>query len=160
MLKGLSLVIVLAVCGSLLYFVRGRESGKSTIDRASLTTDTQSSRFATKEEAIQFLEPYLDLPTVIEDTAYHIVYHDNSQGVPGPSDWDMKIALKVSSQDIDAWLEGYAVSSEPFDITWGYEFAETRGWTIATKPAFYTKAGEQIAVFISEGVMFKWLSTF
>ncbi len=126
----------------------------------SLTTDTQSSQFATQEEAITFLEPYVTLPTEVEKLAYHIVYYDNSQGIPGPSDWDMKIAVKVSPQNLEQWLEGFTLSSEPFDILWGHEYAKTESWNLNSEPRFYEKLGEQLAVYESEGVILMWLSTF
>ena len=130
-----------------------------TTTTPSLTTDTRSSQFTTQEEAILFLEPYIKLATKPKDLAYHIVYHDNSQGIPGPSDWDMKLAAKVSLEDIDMWLEGFS-ASEPFDISWGMDYAKDKGWIIVGEPKFYARAGEQLALFEAEGVLFRWLDTF
>jgi hypothetical protein len=157
--KAIILFITLAFCAILQHSGR-EESANSRSDTTSLTTDTQSSSFATTSDALEFLERYLKLPTPVDDTAYHIIYQDNSQGFPGPSDWDMHIALKVKPEHIKSWLEGYEISDEPFDITWGYDVAKARGWTLTTAPEFYTSAGTQVAIFSSDGVIFKRLTTF
>ncbi len=125
----------------------------------SLTTDTHSSQFTTQEEALVFLEPYIKLATKPVDLAYHIVYQDNSQGVPGPSDWDMKLAAKVSTADIEMWLEGFSVT-EPFDMSWVSEVLKDKNWNLSGEPTFYSRAGEQLAVYKSDGVLFRWLRTF
>jgi hypothetical protein len=130
-----------------------------TTSTFSLSTDTHSSQFITQEEAIVFLEPYIKLTTKPLDLAYHIVYHDNSQGIPGPSDWDMKLAVKVLPEDIDKWLEGASVT-EPFDMSWVSELLKGKDWNVSSELVFYTGLGEQLAVYKTEGVILKWLSTF
>lgn len=125
--------------------------------RRSLTTNTYSSQFATYAEALQFIEPYMDLPSPVEDLAYHIVYYDNSQGVPGPSDWDMQFAFKVQADQVDLWLGGFS-RSEPFELDWGYALSNTRTWMPVSQPRFYQTAGAWMAVF-SEGVIFYRQST-
>ena len=125
----------------------------------SLSTDTHSSQFTTQEEALVFLEPYIKLATKPVDLAYHIVYQDNSQGVPGPSDWDMKIAVKLSTEDMSKWLEGFSVT-EPFDMSWVSEVLKDKNWNLSGEPTFYSRAGEQLAVYKSDGVLFRWLRTF
>lgn len=125
---------------------------------SSFTTDTLSSQFATQEEKIAFLERYLTLPTNIEAAEYHIIYHDNSTGrVPGPSDWDMRVIVKVAPQDIPLWLESLTETAEPFDLTWAYELAE--GWQLQSAPKFFV-GDKRVAVFEPEDVVVLWLSTF
>ena len=71
------------------------------------TTDTWSSSFDNKDDKLDFLVKYLNLYSDVEDAEYHIVYHDNSGGlIPGPSDWDIRVALKVAAEDIPLWTEG------------------------------------------------------
>jgi hypothetical protein len=126
-------------------------------EQTSLTTDTVSSQFATNQEKIAFLERYLKLPTKIEAAEYHIIYHDNSTGrVPGPSDWDMRVVVKVASEDMLTWLESLTATTEPFDINWVYELA--KDWKLTSTPRFFT--GDKRAVlFEAESVIVWWLST-
>ncbi len=127
-------------------------------ETASLTTDTLSSQFATDEEKIAFLERYLNLPTKVEAAEYHIVYHDNSTGrVPGPSDWDMRVVIKVAPEDIDTWLESLTETTEPFDLAWVYDFA--KNWQLTSSPKFFV-GDKDVALFEVEGVVVVWLSTF
>jgi hypothetical protein len=127
-------------------------------ESSSLTTDTTSSQFATNKEKIAFLERYLKLPTKVEAAEFHIVYYDNSQGrVPGPSDWDMRVIVKVAPENIDRWLESLAETTEPFDITWVYEFA--KDWQLTSSPKFFM-GDKHVAVFEVGGVVVVWLSTF
>jgi hypothetical protein len=71
------------------------------------TTDTWSSSFDSFEEKIKFLSEYIVIPSEVKDAEYHIVYHDNSGGmVPGPSDWDIRVALKILPEYIPLWREG------------------------------------------------------
>src|SRR6478735_2242953 len=49
---------------------------------------------------------YLKLRTPVSDAAFHIVYHDNSGGLPGPSDWSIAAVVKVTPADGPVWLAG------------------------------------------------------
>lgn len=125
-----------------------------------MSTDTHSKQFATDTAKIQFLKRYLSFPTAVEAAEFHVVYHDNSGGmVPGPSDWDMQVVLKVAPQDLSAWTHNLKVTSEQQDLAWGYRLAQQRGWKPQSKPKVYTGAGKIVAVFEKEGFIFKRLTT-
>src|SRR5262245_8459356 len=82
------LLVALTACGS---------SGAKGETSQSLTTDTYSAQLTTDAEKIAFLRRYITLYSTVEATEFHIVYHDNAGGaVPAPSDWDMRVALKVA----------------------------------------------------------------
>jgi hypothetical protein len=92
------LLVALAACGT---------SGTKDVTSASLTTDTRSAQLATDAEKIAFLHRYITLYSAVEATEFHIVYHDNAGGaVPGPSDWDMRVAVKVAPADVSTWTDG------------------------------------------------------
>jgi hypothetical protein len=73
-------------------------------DAPSLTTDTSSTQLLTSAERVAFVGRYLKLRGPVTDAAFHIVWHDNSQGLPGPSDWSVVAALQVPAGDGPAWL--------------------------------------------------------
>jgi hypothetical protein len=78
-----------------------------TVDEhESRTTDTKSTQLKTSSERVAFLNRYLKLRTPVKDAAFHIVYHDNSVGVAGPSDWWIAAAVQVTPADGPAWLAG------------------------------------------------------
>jgi hypothetical protein len=124
----------------------------------SRTTDTYSTALATDADKIAFLQQYLTLPSPIAATEFHIVYHDNmANGVPGPSDWDMQVAIKVAPSDLPRWTAGMEqIALDKTDLAWGYALLPQEGrWAIATQPALYRRAGTIMAVFEREGIIFK-----
>jgi hypothetical protein len=82
----------------------------------NMSTDTHSKQFATDPDKIQFLKRYLTFPTAVEAAEFHVVYQDNSGGgIPGPSDWDMQVVLKVAPQNLSAWTHNVKVTSQKQD---------------------------------------------
>jgi hypothetical protein len=146
------LLVALAACGT--------PGGVS----ASLTTDTFSAQFATDAEKIAFLRRYVTLSSPVETTEFHIVYHDNSGGaVPGPSDWDMRVALKVAPADVSAWTSGLQeAESTDADFSWATDLLpNTSRWARASQPRVYRRAsgGVIVVAYASEGVIFKRMWT-
>ena len=149
------LLVALVACGI------PRAGGKTS---ASLTTDTRSAQFATDAEKIAFLQRYLTLYSAVEATEFHIVYHDNAGGaVPGPSDWDMRVALKVAPADIPAWTNGLQeIEGAAADLSWGTDLLPgTARWARTSQPRVYQRAsgGVIVAAFASEGIILKHVWT-
>jgi hypothetical protein len=146
------LLTALAACGA--------PGGAST----SLTTDTRSAQFATEAEKIAFLRRYVRLYSPVEATEFHIVYHDNSGGrVPGPSDWDMRVALKVAPADVPAWTGGLRESDGAgANLSWGIDLFPNEGrWAHTSHPRVYERAGGGVlvAAFAPEGIVLKRIWT-
>lgn len=77
----------------------------SSHDQASRTTDTRSETLPTAAARVEFLARYVKLRAPVSDASFHVVWHDNSGGgVPGPSDWSIVAALRVSPADAKLWL--------------------------------------------------------
>jgi hypothetical protein len=126
----------------------------------NMSTDTHSKQLATDTDKIQFLKRYLTFPTAVEAAEFHVVYHDNSGGgIPGPSDWDMQVVLKVAPQNLSAWTHNLKMTSQKQDLEWGYSLAKQRNWKLQSKPKVYTGPGKIVAVFEKEGFIFKQLIT-
>lgn len=139
------------------YFPKGDRSAPKV---RSMSTDTHSKQFATDTDKIQFLKRYLTLATAVEAAEFHVIYHDNSGGfVPGPSDWDMQVVLKVPPRDFIAWTHNVKVTSQQQDLEWGYSLARQRDWRLQSKPKIYTGSGKIVAVFEKEGFIFQRLTT-
>lgn len=130
--------------------------------RPNLTTDTQSSQFTAETAKLAFLQRYVKLATPAQAAEFHIIYHDNSGGfVPGPSDWDIRVLLKVASADIDQWTAGMQPApSAQFDLTWAKAFAAQHpAWTTTSEPQIYQKAGMMLALFRPEKIIFVRMMT-
>lgn len=132
-------------------------AANSSLNRS---TDTYSKQFSTDAEKISFLTRYLVLPSAIEAAEFHVVFYDNSGSVvPGPSDWDIQAVLKVAPKHLSIWTQNLQVTAQKQDLTWGYHFAQQRGWKLNTAPKVYTAAGKIVAVFEKEGFIFKQLTS-
>ncbi len=124
----------------------------------NLTTNTKSIQFSTDGEKLAFLKKYLTLYSTVEAAEYHIVYHDNSAGgVPGPSDWDIQVALKMAPEHLALWTaDMQQVTLESVDPTWGYPLLpDEPRWKIQAQPLVYTRANVVVAIFPQQGILFK-----
>ena len=111
-------------------------------------------------EKISFLNQYLTAKSAIEAAEFIIEYQDNSGGwVPGPSDWDIKAAMKVSPRDTILWAEGLdRVLSEDNDLSWGMRLLpQSEVWRIESKPQIFVRQNEDVTVVIfePEGIVLK-----
>jgi hypothetical protein len=129
----------------------------------NISTNTWSYEFQNKDEKLSFLAEYMMAYSEIEDAEYHIIYHDNSGGlVPGPSDWDIRVALKVKSHDMSLWIEGFdEISSSEVDLAWwgGLE-TENISWN-HEDAICYKRPGAYVylVAFPEQGIILKAIGT-
>ena len=129
----------------------------------SLTTDTRSSSLPSDERKVEFLQRYLQLPSAVETAEFHIVFHDNSRGIPGPSDYSIEVAIKVAPGAVPSWLAGLE-PGEPLGVpSWAAELipatsADSR-WALHSTPRFYRRPGANVCLWAyeTEGVILKSL---
>ena len=136
----------------------------TTRGEPDLTTDTWSSTFDNKEDKLDFLEKYITLFSEVQDTEYHIIYHDNSGGmIPGPSDWDIRVALKIAPEDIMLWTDGMKkLISDQIDLDWWGELnSEQFIWKERDRPEFWKRpdSNAYLVVYPENGVLLKIAST-
>jgi len=129
-------------------------------DSPSLTTRTDSDSMATSQERLAFVSRYVTLRAPATDASFRIVYHDNSQGLPGPSDWNMAIALRVSPSDRERWLVGARLGTVE-DAAGPYPMPPRRGipssWGVSSAGEIYRSNGAWL-VWHPEGAL-EYLST-
>jgi len=124
-------------------------------EHESRTTNTKSSQLQTSAERVAFLGRYLKLRTPVSDAAFHIVYHDNSGGLPGPSDWSIAAVVKVTPADGPVWLAGARRLSSNETLN-----AQTPAtaelvpaeWLVSSRGERYARDGA-LLVWHSEGVL-------
>ena len=124
--------------------------------RRSMTTDTRSSSLPDDASKIAFLRKYLVMPSQVQATEFHIEYHDNDGGlVPGPSEWDMRVVMKVDPAKLPLWTDGFT-PAEGADLSWGYTLLPSeKRWAIKSKPKVYQRGHAVVAIFETEGIVFK-----
>ncbi len=133
-------------------------------ERDSYTTDSRSTDFESRDEKLDFLRKYLEMPSEVTDAAYHIVYQDNSQGaVPGPSDWEISVALQVNEGAIPLWTEGMKkILPQQVDNGWWEELkTPSFTWEIPGDAVYYKRPGSQSYLVVCPGtdIILKFFST-
>ncbi|HEY4184617.1 MAG TPA: hypothetical protein VGP07_06075 [Polyangia bacterium] len=142
----LSFVVVIVTLGVLAVVVL-RWAARD--DAPSLTTDTSSTQLLTSAARVAFLARYLKLRGPVTDAAFHIVWHDNSHGVPGPSDWSVVAALQVPPTDRTAWL------ADARPVTSPHSFARVpipSAWNVHSAGATHVREGVWL-IWHPEGVL-------
>ena len=126
------------------------------------STDTWSSSFENADDKLSFLSCYLVSFSEILDVEYHIFYADNATGwVPGPSDWDIRVALKVKAEDIPLWLDGYSeIPSDEIDLRWWDKIlTDDLTWSPDEMKCYKRdNARSYLAVFSDEGFLLKCIT--
>jgi hypothetical protein len=124
---------------------------------AAMATDTRSASLQGDPAKLDFLKKYLRLPTEVQATEFHIAYHDNSKGmVPGPSDYDLRVVVKVPPDKVSQWVAEMGQPTAPFDVAWAYELLpKEERWRIASPPTYYQRDRVQVVTFEPEGIVFK-----
>ena len=128
------------------------------------TTDTWSYSFVEREEKLDFLSKYITIFSEIQGAEYHIVYHDNSGGlIPGPSDWDIRVALKVAPEDIAKWTDGMKkLVRDQIDLDlWDELKTEQFTWGIPEWIEYWKRpeANVYLVVYPESGLILKIAST-
>lgn len=101
-------VLVLLIIGLIV-------SGCSPAGPSSI--DTASDKFTTLAEKAAFLEKYVTFQRMYQQLDYRIIYHNNSGGVPGPSEWDVMIIAQVPSAEVQLWSLNLIPCTKP-DTDW------------------------------------------
>lgn len=111
-----------------------------------------------------FLNKYLIMPSEVLDAEYYIFYQDNSTGmVPGPSDWDIRVALKVKEADIPLWIEGMEeiLPEQISENMWEDLKTESFTWERHETVKYYKRPESRsyLIVYPDQGIILKMMST-
>ena len=94
-----------------LLFISGceKDSGRSGPPTASQT----SKATARLSDRVKFLQQYVTFRREYVDLEYNVVFQNNGggRGIPGPSDWDIRIVATVPPEQIQAWVPADAVEA-------------------------------------------------
>jgi len=125
------------------------------------TTDTRSSSISSKQLKKAFFKDYLGSPTELVDVEFHIIVHDNSGGLlSGPSDSDIRAAVKVKEDHLSKWAEGCTAARLEARPPWADALVSGRdGWDVSSVPDTYRCGREERVIHVHEGIIFRRLST-
>lgn len=121
------------------------------------TTDTLSSSFTNTQEKIDFLKRYVNLPSEVEASEYHIVYFSGSGIGVGPSEWDFNMVFRLEPKHIKYWTDNIEESSTAYDLAWAKELLP-KDWQLQSEPKYYARSGE-LTVFETEAIILWKIST-
>jgi hypothetical protein len=128
-----------------------------------LTTATSSCEFKTMEEKSSFLKKYMIINSEVRDTEYRIFFQDNSGVPPGPSDWDIKVALMMQEENLDKWLAGFEeISANMVSLSWWDDLnLDDNKWHLSSTPQFYKRpdVSSYLVLFRDEGIVLKYITT-
>jgi len=127
-------------------------------DERDRSTNTYSHSFADHSEKVAFLRQYVNAFSPIIDTEYHIQYHDNGPGLPGPSDWNMNVVVKIAPEHIALWTSGMLkVDLAQCEMPWAQALiADSLLWQLTSQPDCYHRgAGVSMLLYSQEGILFK-----
>ena len=123
------------------------------------TTDTHSRELPDDDAKIQFLQKYITPASEIQAAEFHLWYRDNSGTPPGPSDWDMRVVVKVSKETLPLWTVG-GKRAESADLEWGYGLLPNEPrWEVRSRPVIYSRGKTIVAIFEPEGIVFERRTT-
>lgn len=107
------------------------------------------------DKKIETLKKYFKVRSPILDTEYDIYdVNINNRSIPGPTDRDYKIILKVDTYYLDAWTENEVVTSFPFKFDWANDLIANKDAFDLTGPAMmYSGQNKTMMVYNKTGII-------
>ena len=82
------------------------------------TTDTSSASLPALAERVEFLQQYVTFRRDYRELDFRIRYANNGGGVPGPSDWDIRVVAVVPPEQLEAWVPAGVKPQPATDVSW------------------------------------------
>jgi len=127
------------------------------------SADIYSYEIDDKNEKLKTLKKYLIKESGLIDAEYHIWFRDNGTGrVPGSSDYNIKLALKIDSDSLDSWIEYLEPSSKKISLDqWEELKLDRKIWKLESEPELYRSslATEVKLLFRKENIILGIYST-
>lgn len=79
----------------------GCESQPTSQGPPSIRHDSRA--VASLEERIRRVEMYVNFRRHYVELDYDLFYNDNGGGLPGPSDWDIRLLARVPAEELKEW---------------------------------------------------------
>lgn len=101
--------------------------------------DVYSYKIDDKTEKTETLKKYLKEDSGLIEAEYHIWRQDNGTGrVPGPSDYNIELALKIEADSINSWISHLEPSPKKISIDlWNELKLDPSLWNLKSEPELY-----------------------
>src|SRR5690554_703694 len=101
--------------------------------------DLYSYQIGDKTKKNETLKKYLTKESGLIEAEYHIWFQDNETGrVHGPSDYNIKLALKIEPDSLDSWTNYLESSSKKISIDlWDGLKLDRNFWKLESEPESY-----------------------
>lgn len=155
----LNRLLVLILWSFILIACDSKESSRTKLD---------SDDFIDRAERVNNLEQQIKSSSTIIDSEFELFnvngFGNQRMTIPGASSWDYKFAIKIDTNDIDKWLDGFeCVEKLDGNQIWMEEIIKNRkhNWIRKSKPEYFKRKNENVILilFRKEGVIFKRVIT-
>lgn len=122
------------------------------------STLVESRNYSSSAKRINVLKRYFKTRSDILDTVFKIYdVNMNTRSIPGPTDRDYQIILKIDPKEIDTWHEPQSVTSFPFEYDWAFALLKETGhndFDLSGSKIFYSSENKKMIIFQDTGVIF------
>ncbi len=126
----------------------------------SRSTDTRSTTLKTARERTGFLCAYALCASPVKDSAFHVVFHDNSGGLlAGPDDSDIRAIVSVDKDDLEKWTRSCVPARVEARPEWLNEIAKGTTLVPTSAPDGYRCGNELRAIHVKDGLVVRRIST-
>lgn len=115
----------------------------------------KSSDYKEKEVRIKILSEYFVLKSDPIDAVYNIYdVNINNRSIPGASDRDYKVILKIDKNDLNKWHEPENITSIPINYKWTESLISTvEGFELNGIYRQYTSKNKEMIIFEETGII-------
>ncbi len=113
------------------------------------------------------MRQYIQNPSALLDAEYNITFHDNGTSdrlsVPGPSDYEIILALKMEPDSVSNWLDGTTPTDVETALTpWESLQLDTNDWKMEDTPRHHRSANGQktIVEYRESGIVLARFATY
>jgi hypothetical protein len=131
-----------------------------------ITINKYSHTISDPSEKLRLFYKYMKHPPGLLDVEYHLWYQDNGAkkfiDVPGPSDYQLKVVLKVAKDSIDHHLTGLSKTNEEIDLKMWSKLQLDSTWNVSSVAEVYQDGdcgSTTKAIFRKEGIIFAYYAT-
>lgn len=115
----------------------------------------ESKNYKSKADKIEALKEYYKIKSEIIDTEYRIFdVNINNRTIPGPTDRNYKIIIKIKLDDFDKWDSPNDITSIPINYNWAIELLEgNENFDLSGVNVHYTNKNRDMIIFKETGVV-------
>lgn len=131
-------------------------------------TVLDSKEYPNKKDRIKIVSENVILASKIYDTEFKLFNvngftNTRNLDVPGASSWHYELVVKIDSNDISPWLQGFIeIKHLNSDWSWANQLNKTRkeNWESTSKPLFYKRPNEEVYIILykKEGILYKLIN--